>query len=897
MRTARLLAVLAGVLLRAPLAPTAMAAAAAPAPDAASPAPGSRGRTARRAPARGASTAARRGRSRGTGARRAAARRRARRARRAGTASRAAGAAAAAAQPTVTPPARPPPSRPRGRPSSADRDRRQPPRRARRRHLVPAREGRPALQGREPHERRARPLGLGLLRGHPGRPDDATTAASSCASSCASGRTSRTIEFEGNDEIDNDKLNEAVEIKPNTILSVPAVRRSVQKIKDAYAEKGYFLADVDFTSRAAARERGRRQVQDRRAPAGDGAAHHVHRQRARLRRRAARPDADRQRRLPLVRVGRALPAGRLRARRADAERPLLRQGLPQRADRHAARDAHARPRRASTSPSPSTRGRASRSASCASTSATTTARRSSRSAAGARCAQMIHAQSGDYFNRAELIKDLQAVRTLYRDAGFANVEAEPETELDPVHERGRHRHPDPARAAGPHRAHRDQGQHQDARQGHPPRDGDPGGAALQRDAASRTASGASRRSATSSASTSRPSRARRPTRSSSTSRSPRSPTGTFQVGAGFSSIENFIATAQVQQANLFGNGQSLALQAQVSALRQLVSLRFFEPYFLDSRLERRASELYDKLYVFPNFARRSRRRLAHLRLRAHPAVAPPSSRRPPRRTRSTRRRVNTFFGTTPGLRQRLPAAPAREPLQRRAARLAPPDHHLRHARQPPLPVVGHLPPGLDRARERSPSAASSTSSATASRGASTTRSAAATGSPGSGFVLKLNTEFGLITSPTPQGVPIFAALLPRRHPRRPRLPPAQHRPAPAAQHRRSTRTRRPSPTARTSAATSRRTRTSSSSSRSSTRSASAASSSSTPATRGTPSSSSARRRRRRSSTRSCQPCFNASQPRRTCARATGFGIRWFSPLGPLRFEWGFPLAPLPYEKH
>ena len=21
---------------------------------------------------------------------------------------------------------------------------------------------------------------------------------------------------------------------------------------------------------------------------------------------------------------------------------------------------------------------------------------------------------------------------------------------------------------------------------------------------------------------------------------------------------------------------------------------------------------------------------------------------------------------------------------------------------------------------------------------------------------------------------------------------------------------------------------------------------------------------------------------------TGFGIRWFSPIGPLRFEWGFP---------
>ncbi|MEO6420013.1 MAG: POTRA domain-containing protein, partial [Polyangiaceae bacterium] len=53
------------------------------------------------------------------------------------------------------------------------------------------------------------------------------------------------LAFEGNEEIEADKLTEAIEVKPNTILSVPAVRRSVQKIKDSYAEKGYFLADVE----------------------------------------------------------------------------------------------------------------------------------------------------------------------------------------------------------------------------------------------------------------------------------------------------------------------------------------------------------------------------------------------------------------------------------------------------------------------------------------------------------------------------------------------------------------------------------------------------------------------------------------------------------------------------
>ena len=43
------------------------------------------------------------------------------------------------------------------------------------------------------------------------------------------------------------------------------------------------------------------------------------------------------------------------------------------------------------------------------------------------------------------------------------------------------------------------------------------------------------------------------------------------------------------------------------------------------------------------------------------------------------------------------------------------------------------------------------------------------------------------------------------------------------------------------------------------------------------------------------PCFT---PDRIFAVRTswGFGIRWFSPLGPLRFEWGFPFKPLPYEQ-
>jgi outer membrane protein insertion porin family len=71
------------------------------------------------------------------------------------------------------------------------------------------------------------------------------------------------------------------------------------------------------------------------------------------------------------------------------------------------------------------------------------------------------------------------------------------------------------------------------------------------------------------------------------------PTGTFQIGAGFSSVENFIAQAQISQNNLFGRGQTLALQAQISSLRQLFLLRFVEPYFLDT-LWRFSFDLYNQ---------------------------------------------------------------------------------------------------------------------------------------------------------------------------------------------------------------------------------------------------------------------------------------------------------------
>jgi outer membrane protein insertion porin family len=54
--------------------------------------------------------------------------------------------------------------------------------------------------------------------------------------------------FSGNSGIETTDLTEAlsVEVKLGSILSHPAIRRGIQKIRDKYAEKGYFLAEVSY---------------------------------------------------------------------------------------------------------------------------------------------------------------------------------------------------------------------------------------------------------------------------------------------------------------------------------------------------------------------------------------------------------------------------------------------------------------------------------------------------------------------------------------------------------------------------------------------------------------------------------------------------------------------------
>ncbi|MBU1218904.1 outer membrane protein assembly factor BamA [Myxococcota bacterium] len=79
-------------------------------------------------------------------------------------------------------------------------------------------------------------------------------------------------------------------------------------------------------------------------------------------------------------------------------------------------------------------------------------------------------------------------------------------------------------------------------------------------------------------------------------------TGTFNIGAGFSTVENFLAQAQITQQNFLGRGQTLMLQGMMSSLRQLFTLRFIEPHFLDTDWFF-AFSIYNSLFSFESFNR------------------------------------------------------------------------------------------------------------------------------------------------------------------------------------------------------------------------------------------------------------------------------------------------------
>lgn len=700
--------------------------------------------------------------------------------------------------------------------------------------------------------------------------------------------TIKSISFKGNDEIENDKLKEMLELKEGSVMSVPAAQRCLKKIRDAYAEKGYYLAQSSYSTEALADDEvslafqvvENAQVTVRRIHFIGNAAIASSELRgsmltaqkslfgfgsgAAFRQDMFEHDAMMITALYYDRgylgVQVATPRAELSPDREGVELTVsVDEGARYRVRQLKLYEVDESGREVEP----------------------LGGRKALRS--------LVRTTSGDYFNRADLLKDLQLIRSKYRDAGFANVEAEPQTSVDAS--------TNEVDVFLPIRRHeavrigrievRGNGKTRDK--------------VIRRELEieegqlfSESGMDVSKRRVQALGYFDRVDFSTESGRDKSVvdividvgERS----TGTFQVGAGFSSLESFIATAQIQQANLLGNGQSLSVQAQISSLRQLVNIRLFEPYFLDTTWSL-STELYDQIFVFPNFTRRSTggsltlgQAIVQPWLRVGltgtlqwDAISQPTS--------------SGFLGSPYGaLGGSLPIAnlfnAGRTVSLRPAITYDTRDNRLfptngAYAQISSELASDFLGSELLFMRHRW-------------TGRLYYNLGGATGQPGSGFVLKANTEAGLITSPTDAGVPIFnrfylGGILDVRGYRLrtvgPRLPLSVALDPNSAVYPTGTNiggnlqaysnfefefpildkvgirgvTFFDIGNAWNTEAQYCKT---------------------TPAPQ---------------FSKEINPCFDAASllaPR----MSTGFGVRWFSPLGPLRFEWGYPLTRMPWEE-
>ena len=70
------------------------------------------------------------------------------------------------------------------------------------------------------------------------------------------------------------------------------------------------------------------------------------------------------------------------------------------------------------------------------------------------------------------------------------------------------------------------------------------------------------------------------------------PTGTFNIGAGYSALDKVILTTSIQQANLFGSGQNVGLSLDTSSLNRTAVLSATDPYFTDNGVSRTVDLFY-----------------------------------------------------------------------------------------------------------------------------------------------------------------------------------------------------------------------------------------------------------------------------------------------------------------
>lgn len=81
-------------------------------------------------------------------------------------------------------------------------------------------------------------------------------------------------------------------------------------------------------------------------------------------------------------------------------------------------------------------------------------------------------------------------------------------------------------------------------------------------------------------------------------------TGSFSLGAGFSTAENFVLTGSLSKQNLFGRGYNSEFSAEISSKRQQFLFSVLDPYFLDTEWIV-GTNGFRTIYHFDNFSRES----------------------------------------------------------------------------------------------------------------------------------------------------------------------------------------------------------------------------------------------------------------------------------------------------
>ncbi len=72
------------------------------------------------------------------------------------------------------------------------------------------------------------------------------------------------------------------------------------------------------------------------------------------------------------------------------------------------------------------------------------------------------------------------------------------------------------------------------------------------------------------------------------------PTGSFSVGAGYGSADSFLLTANIQKTNFMGLGWIVSLAGNISARTKQGSVSFFDPHFLDTQWTLKVDGFYNQ---------------------------------------------------------------------------------------------------------------------------------------------------------------------------------------------------------------------------------------------------------------------------------------------------------------